>query len=81
MTEPEACGDEFDKAEIAGRRFIVAGRQTPRVFHFVETSLDEIPQSVDKIIDRLGLVLWRGWIRACTAGPPSALRILVCGID
>jgi len=53
MTEPEACGDEFDKAEIADRRFIVAGRQTPRVFHFVETSLDEIPQSVDKIIDRL----------------------------
>ncbi len=79
MAEPEAGGDEFDKPKITGCRFVVPGRQTPRVFHLIEASLDEVPQSVDEIIN--GLRIFAVLARRNDRSPATSLNIVADHIE
>ena len=51
MPEPQPGGYDFDKAQIAGGGFVVAGRQPSGVFQLVDAAFDHVAKGVDITID------------------------------
>ena len=46
MADPETDRRDVNEAEEAFRGFVVAGRDTPGVFEFVEAAFDQITQAI-----------------------------------